>query len=540
MKPFSEPWTFFMDRLSPQLLMASITACCGSGMLLFGYDQGVLGGVLTGGPFRAQFPELTTNATLQGFTVAVYELGCAAGAVFAFFYGDKLGRRRSIMLGMVVLSIGAILQFLSYGLAQMIVGRIVTGLGNGLNTATIPVLQNECSKAHHRGRAVVIEMATNIFGVMLAYWVDYGLRNNETGAQWRLPLALQVAFAIITLSMIVFLPESPRWLAAHGQVTAARDVLYRLDNSADEKDRLASVEVQLNDILAAVEAERQIASGFKTCFTMGEQRFFQRVFLGMGSQFMQQICGINLITYYAPVIFETSVGMSHDLSLLLSGFNGVAYFLSALVPIPLIERVGRRKLMLFSASGQAVTMALLAAMTKDTGNTGKGIVAAVCLFIFNFFFACGFLSIPWLYPAEVNPLAVRAQGAALATMTNWLFTFLVVMVTPVAVSTIGWQYYLVWMCTNTVFVFLIYIFYVETTGQTLEDLDLLFSGNQSWFIGPKSAKLAREMRRARNAERQEAVAAGAANLKAHKAGIAGMRPLDLEHVENTSVNTKED
>ncbi|GAA6026522.1 hypothetical protein JCM10207_004277, partial [Rhodosporidiobolus poonsookiae] len=111
---------------------------------------------------------------------------CAAGAVFGFFYGDKLGRRRSIMLGMVVLSIGAILQFLSYSLAQMIVGRIVTGLGNGLNTATIPILQSETSKAHHRGRAVVIEMATNIFGVMLAYWVDYGLRNNQTDAQWRL------------------------------------------------------------------------------------------------------------------------------------------------------------------------------------------------------------------------------------------------------------------------------------------------------------------------------------------------------------------
>jgi len=104
--------------------------------------------------------------------------------------------------------------------------------------------------------------------------------------------------------------------------------------------------------------------------------------------------------YYAPTIFETSVGMSRDLSLLLSGFNGVAYFVSALVPIPLIERVGRRKLMLFSAVGQTVCMAILAPMTKDTGNTGKGIVAAVMLFLFNFFFASGFLSIPWLYPGQ--------------------------------------------------------------------------------------------------------------------------------------------
>ncbi|POY74681.1 hypothetical protein BMF94_2443 [Rhodotorula taiwanensis] len=299
MKPFSEPFGWAMNRLPPQLLMACITACCGSGMLLFGYDQGVLGGLLTGRPFQERFPSLTTNSNLRGATVAIYEIGCAAGALFGFFFGDKLGRRNSIILGMIVLSIGAILQFMSYELGQMIVGRIVTGLGNGLN--------NECSKAHHRGRAVVIEMATNIFGVMLAYWVDYGLRNNQTEAQWRLPLALQVAFALITLSMIIFLPESPRWLASRGRIAEARDVLHRLDNTPEEKARAISVDVQMNEILTAIEEESKTAVGFTTCFTMGEQRFFQRVLLGCGSQFMQQISGINLITYSPPLYLGTAL-----------------------------------------------------------------------------------------------------------------------------------------------------------------------------------------------------------------------------------------
>ncbi|GAA5965893.1 hypothetical protein JCM8115_000737 [Rhodotorula mucilaginosa] len=561
MKPFDQPYRFAMKRLPPQYLMACITACCGSGMLLFGYDQGVLGGLLSGGPFQRRFPELTTNSNLRGATVAIYEIGCALGAVFGFFYGDKLGRRNSIMLGMLVLSIGAILQFMSYGLAQMIVGRVVTGLGNGLNTATIPVYQNECSKAHHRGRAVVIE---NIFGVMLAYWVDYGLRNNQTEAQWRLPLALQVAFALVTVSTIIFLPESPRWLASRGRIAEARDVIHHLDSTPDEKARAISVDVQMNEILAAIEEERKTATGFRTCLRMGAPRYRQRVGLGMFSQFAQQISGINLITYYAPVIFQQSIGMSHDTALLLSGLNGCAYFLSALVPIPLIERVGRRKLMIFSAAGQAITMAILAAMTQDVGNKAKGYVAAVMLFVFNFFFSCGFLSIPWLYPAEINPLATRAQGAGLATMTNWLFTFLVVMITPTqvifqvfaygvseltfvilysATEKIGYKFYIVWACTNAAFVLIIYVFFVETTGQTLEDLDLLFAREQSWFIGPKSARLAKEIRAARNAQRQEALATGVVNLTAHKAGIAGARPLDLEHVEQTSeekFDTKED
>lgn len=147
---------------------------------------------MTGAPFEAQFPVLTTNSTLQGATVAIYEIGCAIGALAIFFWGEKLGRRRGILLGMVILSIGAILQFMSYGLAQLIVGRVVSeyfyfsciwnlflnafvllsaGIGNGMTTSSIPVWQSETSRSHNRGRDVCIELGVNIFGVMLAYWV---------------------------------------------------------------------------------------------------------------------------------------------------------------------------------------------------------------------------------------------------------------------------------------------------------------------------------------------------------------------------------
>lgn len=153
----------------------------------------------------------------------------------------------------------------------------------------------------------------------------------------------------------------------------------------------------MNDIQQAIDEENEASSGasFKALLKNGQQKFFYRTMLGIGGQFMQQLSGINLITYYAPVIFQQSVGMTHDLSLLLAGFNGVAYWVSSLIPIWIIDRLGRRKLMLFAAAGQGVCMAVLGG-TVSNGSRPAGIVATVMLFLFNFFFATGLLAIPWL------------------------------------------------------------------------------------------------------------------------------------------------
>lgn len=160
-------------------------------------------------------------------------------------------------------------------------------------------------------------------------------------------------------------------------------------------DRILTEE--MSEIQHAINEEREAARGgsFKAMLKNGPQKFLHRTLLGIGGQFMQQLSGINLITYYAPVIFEQSVGISHNLALLLAGFNGIAYFLSSLIPIWIIDRLGRRKLMLFAAAGQCACMAILAG-TVSNGSKSAGVVAIVMLFLFNFFFAVGLLAIPWL------------------------------------------------------------------------------------------------------------------------------------------------
>ncbi|KAA8649623.1 uncharacterized protein ATNIH1004_002294 [Aspergillus tanneri] len=335
-------------------------------------------------------------------------------------------------------------------------------------------------KPTSRGKGLCIELAINIFGVALSYWVDYGMSYVQNEAQFRFPLALQILFAIATFGGVYRLPESPRWLVAHDRNEEARQILWSTQNNAKTIDMNdPSISRNLDEIQSAVTQEREAATGgsFKTILKNGEQRLLYRTLLGVGGQLMQQLSGINLITYYAPVIFQKSVGMSHNLSLLLAGFNGIAFFFSSLVPIWIIDRPGRRKLMLFAAAGQCACMAVLAG-TVSEGSKIAGIFVIVKLFLFNFFFAVGLLAIPWLLPAEYAPLTKRTRAAALATASNWIFTFLVVEITPVSINSIGWRTYIYFSVFNFFFLPLIYFFYPETQHLSLEDIDGLFTGKK--------------------------------------------------------------
>lgn len=231
---------------------------------------------------------------------------------------------------------------------------------------------------------------------MIAYWVDYGFYFLEGTIRWRFPIAFQSFFTIVVMIGLLYLPESPRWLAMKGRVDEARYVTARLlDRDVDHEE----VTVEIRSITDALEAQsREGPFKLKELFTNGPSQNLRRTLLGIASQFGQQITGINLITYYATFLFENSLGFGPAMSRLLAAANGTEYFLASLIALPLIERTGRRKLMLFGAFGMMASMAILGGTVSTGGVADNGapiletryaVTAAVFLFVFNSFFAIG-------------------------------------------------------------------------------------------------------------------------------------------------------
>ena len=181
---------------------------------------------------------------------------------------------------------------------------------------------------------------------------------------------------------------------------------------------------------------------FRDLFTMTEDRHFHRLVLAYVNQMFQQISGINLITYYIPNILEGQVGLSNILSRLIAACNGTEYFMASWIAVFTIERFGRRSLMIFGAAGMSVCMIVLA-ITDSIGSNKSGIGSTVFLFLFNTAFAIGWLGMTWLYPAEIVPLRIRAPANAVSTSANWIWNFMVVMITPVSFSSIGYKTYII-------------------------------------------------------------------------------------------------
>ncbi|KAK0471071.1 major facilitator superfamily domain-containing protein [Armillaria novae-zelandiae] len=262
--------------LTGMALNAWVNVACITAMTLFGYDQGVFGGIIVTDDFLKQmgYPD----SSLQGTIVSLYDIGCFVGAIGAFVVGERFGRKKMLMFGVIVMSVGAIIQTASYNVPTIIVSRLITGAGNGINAATAPVWQSETTKPSLRGKAVVL-----------------GIIYVEGSISWRFPLAFQLVFSVIMLCTVPWLPESPRWLLAHGREAEGVLILVALEGEG-VKATDPMVVSQKAEILEAVRIERETSPSLSDLLhgRTGETGMVKRMCLGAGTQWMQQLSGINV------------------------------------------------------------------------------------------------------------------------------------------------------------------------------------------------------------------------------------------------------
>lgn len=401
-----------MKELRGRPLAVAITSACSMGFLLFGYDQGVMGTIINSASFRKQFNN--PSSVEQGLVTGLYDVGCLLGSILAFVFGEKLGRKRSIYVGAIVVIVGSILQCSAKVVIHLIIARIFTGIGVGIMTAVVPTWQAEVSQAHNRGAMITIEAANIIVGFSLSNWIAFGSSFATSNFQWIFPISLQTVFAIYLLIIGPFLVESPRWLANHRDIHEATRVLARLLDTTEDDTR---VQESRAEIIKALELEA--GGSFREIFTGGGQQNLRRMLLGVGALYFQQMSGINTVGYYLPVILEDHVNMTNQMASIVAGCAAIFYLLCSLPPIWFIDKVGRRPAMMAGAAALTIVNILLCVGFNISGTKGT-IMIVVMYFLYYAAFALSFLNVSWIYPPEINSLRMRSMGASLASCSNWL------------------------------------------------------------------------------------------------------------------------
>ncbi|KAL2810370.1 general substrate transporter [Aspergillus granulosus] len=496
-----------VHRFEKRSLLIAINSVAALSILFFGYDQGMMAGVNNSKDYidlmGFGYTELkdghpapvVTNSLLQGGIVSVYYLGTLFGALLGGWTGDKVGRIKTIASGSVWAMFGAALQCSAQNHNWMICSRFINGIGTGILNAIVPVWATETAEHTSRGQFIAIEFTLNIFGVVLAYWLEFGLSFIDNGAspfRWRFPIAFQIIFLIVLFSVVWFFPESPRWLVKVGREQEARYILGRLRGSSDEDAVRAEAEFQ--DILSVAEMEKSMGHstsylamlfGYKT----GKLHLGRRVQLVVWLQIMQEWVGIAGVTVYAPTIFSIA-GFDSMKSQWISGLNNVFYMFATLVCVFTLDRIGRRWTLYWGAIGQGIAMFLaggfsrLAIDARESGNLARansfGAAAASMVFIFTAIFGATWLTVPWIYPAEIYPLAVRAKGNAWGVVGWSIGNGWLTLLCPVMFDSIGEKTLYVFAASNFITLPMVWALYPESNQRTLEDMDLLFAADSPW------------------------------------------------------------
>lgn len=421
---------------------------------LFGYDTAVISGALLF--INKQF-HLTSF--LSGVVVSALLAGAIVGAAVAGRLSDALGRKKLLLAAAVVFTVGAFGAALSPNITALVVFRFVLGLGVGSASFIVPLYLVELAPTAIRGSVGTLNTLAFSVGALAAYAINAALANAEA---WRWMLGLAAIPSLIMLVGVFLLPETPRWLVRKGRDREARSVLGLNRDSESVEQEMQSIKDVLQEETSAL---RQLLAPWVR----------PALIVGLGLAILQQIVGINTIIYYAPTILST-VGFGDSAAVIASFSVGVVGLAGAVLAIKLIDRVGRKFLLL---SGTAIMIVSLAVLTitslvlaKPTGVGVESIVILVCLLVFQFSYAATWGPVVWIMLGEIFPLRIRGLAAGLASTALWAANLVVSLVFPPLLAAVGIGYiYLGFAVISVGALFFIRFLVTETRGRSLENIE---------------------------------------------------------------------
>ncbi|KAF2681728.1 general substrate transporter [Lentithecium fluviatile CBS 122367] len=468
-----------------------LTAVASFGGMLFGWDTGLIGGVLTMDAFQHSFNLDKTSpdfSNLQGNIVSVLQAGCFFGAMSSFYVSDTFGRKKALIIADIIFLVGSIVQTLcainTTELAQLYVGRVIGGFGVGLISAVVPTYIGENANKEIRGRCIGCMQLFNVTGICLSFFVNYGINiqiKTLSSAKWRIPFALQMLPGVLLLVGIIFQNESPRWLIEKNRFRDAAKALATVRGKpVDDKD----VVQELDEIVADFQGHEQLPLSAQLKAACSSKRMFYQTSFAVILMFWQQWTGTNSINYYAPQIFQ-SIGLKGtSAGLFATGVYGIVKIVvTAIGLMAFTEQVGRKWSLLIGSAGQAFSMFYIgvnaAVNPTKAGDSlnGNSIFAIICVYLFVVFYSFGWGPVPFILSSECSPNHVRSLVMALALMTQWLFNFVIAKITPLMLADITYGTFLLFgSCCILMGVYAIFCV-PETKNVPLESIHHLFEGS---------------------------------------------------------------
>ncbi|GMM30006.1 hypothetical protein DAMA08_027510 [Martiniozyma asiatica (nom. inval.)] len=435
-------------------------------VFLFGYDQGYFSSIITNPYFQKEFNHPTSIEI--GSIVAILEIGAFLTSLSLHIVSDKLGRRRTTRLGALIFSLGGLLQTLSANTWQLGLGRFISGLGVGFLSGTAPTYMVEISSVSLRGLLGTVQFTGNVAGYCCSIWIDYYTSFIDSNLSFRIPLALQVLFGMILYFGSFALIESPKWLLEHDHDIEGLIVLGDLFGNGNHSDPIAIEhfkEIKSNVMMGRIEGQLTLFQTIK--------RYPKRIFQACSALLFAQFNGINVISYYAPLVFE-SIGWKGKDGIRMTGINAILYLLATFIPWWATEIFGRKNLLVFGGTGMAISLLLIGwgswKSSFDENNIFAQYVVFLNVIFYTMLFGFSWGPIAWLLTPELLPTKARASGAALSTSVNWLSNFLVGQLTPWGLEKSTWAVYIICSCFCLISVITVLFVYIETKGKNETEL----------------------------------------------------------------------